>query len=223
MALPEVKSEGVSIVFVGSFNPAIFQPSWFSAQGLLRAGEAEAAEATDVTVISNEVTVFSVDWLRVEVIHERFLAATTRRDSYGLLRDLVLGTFAILEHTPVTQVGLNRERHFAIASQADRDRFGWRLAPAGPWTAALHDPKMRSLTMEGQRTDGRKGYIHVKVEPSARIQDAVFVAVNDHYEIEFDDDAVRSALPAMSILKEQWDSFLAGPDTMAQAIFEGAS
>ena len=36
--------EGVTIVLLGQFNPAIFQPAWLAAENLVRPQEAESAE-----------------------------------------------------------------------------------------------------------------------------------------------------------------------------------
>jgi hypothetical protein len=43
MSLPKVHEDLVSIVLVGNFNPAIFQPAWLAAKGLIRESEASAA------------------------------------------------------------------------------------------------------------------------------------------------------------------------------------
>jgi len=48
----------VSIVAIGSFNPAIFQPLWFSTNGLIR--PEEAASAT-INLITNDVTAFRTE------------------------------------------------------------------------------------------------------------------------------------------------------------------
>ncbi len=42
MKSPEIS--GASIVMVGSFNPAIFQPRWLGSQGIIRPEEAENAK-----------------------------------------------------------------------------------------------------------------------------------------------------------------------------------
>ena len=49
----KVKSQMVDIVFLGRFNPSIFQPMWFSSHGLLREEEADEAE---IGLIHPEVT-----------------------------------------------------------------------------------------------------------------------------------------------------------------------
>ena len=67
MAVEEFDASGMesqmsaSIVLVGAFNPAIFQPSWLELHRLIRDTEAEAAK---ISIITAEVAVFSIgDWL----------------------------------------------------------------------------------------------------------------------------------------------------------------
>ena len=49
--------EGVSIVLLGSFNPAIFQPSWFVLNKILPDYDVLKPE---VNIIHNQITQFSV-------------------------------------------------------------------------------------------------------------------------------------------------------------------
>jgi hypothetical protein len=54
MALPlESELDTVSVVLLGAFNPAIFQPMWFAAQELL---SREDAENANLKVIHNDLT-----------------------------------------------------------------------------------------------------------------------------------------------------------------------
>ena len=57
MGTPPIALEGASIVFIGSFNPAIFHPSWYVAEGLWSKTELENAEvdviAADIMLISH--------------------------------------------------------------------------------------------------------------------------------------------------------------------------
>jgi hypothetical protein len=61
---PTLEVRGYSIVLLGSFNPAIFQPYWFASNGLLRPDEAK--EAT-IQVIHNQATIFTAGWLTLKV------------------------------------------------------------------------------------------------------------------------------------------------------------
>src|SRR5437867_1304432 len=104
MALPNCEIEGVSIVLRGNFNPSIFQPAWLASHSLLRRQEADAAK---INVIHPELTSFTAEWLILEVTKDRFGAATIHQAHAEPLRDLVLGVFTLLEHTPFTKMGMN--------------------------------------------------------------------------------------------------------------------
>lgn len=216
MTLPRPEIQGVSIVLVGSFNPTIFQPAWFAAQGLISDDEAEDAK---IDVVHSEVAAYSLEWLNVQVIRERFSASTAQSPSFEVLRDFVLGTFTVLHHTPVTMLGLNFDRHYRVSDEAAWHEIGQRLASPEHWTPALQQPGMRSLTMEGTRPDGKRGAIRVRVEPSVQIRFGVYVNLNDHYELSAPDQTVVSADAAVTTIRDQWQAFLAMPDQIAGAVF----
>ena len=92
MAQPTIEIEGMSIVLLGSFNPQIFQPAWFAAEGLVRKEEAEAAK---IEIIHPQIISFSMEWLLLQVTQERFAASTTHSPSYEPLRDLVSSSWKI--------------------------------------------------------------------------------------------------------------------------------
>ena len=84
---PEI--DGVSIVLLGDFNPAIFAPAWFALHGLLPRG---ATDGANVQIVCPQVTAFTFDWLRLEVVNNRFNVETLQAPHIHL-RDLVLRTF----------------------------------------------------------------------------------------------------------------------------------
>jgi hypothetical protein len=203
--MPEVKVEGASIVFVGAFNPSIFQPAWFAAEGLIAKEEAEEA---DLSIVHPEVVVFSAEWFSLEVTRERWHASSVQPPFFDALRDLAVGAFTILHYTPVRMVGLNRDWHFQAESEEDWHAIGHRLAPMLPWEGILTNPGMRSLTMEGVRPDAHRGFVRVKVEPSLTVKHGIYVSVNDHYDVEDTDSAVNAADLAVQTVAESWTDSL---------------
>ncbi len=190
-----------SIVFIGNFNPKIFQPAWFAAESLIGM---QAAEGAKVEIIHPDITIFSLDWVRVEVLRERFQAETSQQPYDEAVRDLVLGTFMLLRHTPLKQIGINMSMHFRMDSLEKWHNAGHSFAPKALWEDILENPGMRSLTMEESvRRDGRKGYIRVVVEPSQKIHPGIFVAINDHIEVKDSETTVGSD-EILNILKEIW-------------------
>ena len=172
---PTHESEEISIVLVGDFNPAIFQPSWFALEKLVRPSEAEHAH---IEIIHPDIAGFSMDWVTIHVTRERFLTAT-RSLAYGThLQDLVVGTINKLRHTPVRQLGINLTYCLRFSSEDEWHNFGHFLAPKTPWENLLKHPGMRSIQMQGARSDG---YFLVTVAPL--VGNVVSIQVNDHREI----------------------------------------
>ena len=210
--------EGLSIVLLGSFNPQIFQPAWFAAQGLIRKEEGDTAQ---VQVIHPEVTIFGMEWAKLSVDHDRFglESSTNQQFSPELLRDLTLGTFRLLSHTPVKMMGLNRLFHFAIESEEIWHSIGHMLAPKEIWTGLLEKPGTRSLSVQGIRTDHYKGQILVKVEPSALLQPGLFIHINDHFEAR-NPEPISSAGEMMDILEKNWSLFLERSQTIGYTLLK---
>lgn len=218
MSQYKVVVEGLSIVVLGFFNPAIFHPAWFAEQELISSEEATNAK---VDIVAGEVSAFSLEWLKVQVLRERFSAASLGSPSPDILRDFVLGMLTILNHTPVTMLGLNSDKHIDMGTEGSWHDFGHWLATPDPWGNVLKHPGLRSLTMEGQRPDDYEGMIRVKVEPSTRTKFGVYINVNDHYVVSTKEETGGSAELATQIIREQWKSFLELSNDVADSIFGG--
>lgn len=186
---PELNTANITLL--GDFNPKIFRPDWFLAEGLISAAMAEAA---DIEVVHSEIVKFKADWLLIQVEKRRFIAQTDDAP-YVRVADLVSRTFGeLLTHTPVGIVGINRLVHFPVRDRETLDRVGKALAPQEAWgewgpqiegTPEKHGG-LRSITMEQRNLDDRfKGFILAKVEPSRELAGrGIFVNINDHYEVE---------------------------------------
>ena len=206
---------GVDVVVLGDFNPTIFSPRWFSANGLIRASVADSAQ---VQVIHQEVSDFVADWLHIQVMRNRFYVGT-KQAPYVRLRDLVLRIFSeYLPHTPLRAFGINFNVHFLVDSPSTRDRIGTMLAPVepwGPWRKSLDldsaSGGMTRLQMSQLAPGGRNpgGQVNVRVEPSARvglIESGIFVSVNDHFAGGSASPEVADSL--MEILGEEFNPSL---------------
>ena len=206
----------VNIVLVGDFNPAIFSPKWFSANGLIRDAVADRAE---LGVVHQEVADFTADWLRIQVTRDKF-AAGSLQAPFVRLRDLVHRIFhECLDHTPLRGFGINYSAHFLVDSLATRDRLGTALVPLepwGPWRERLNlDGRyggMTSLRISQLRPEDRDegGQINVVVEPSNRVGTSsgtgVSVSVNDHFSE--DAESSGSAEKLMEILATVFEGSL---------------
>jgi hypothetical protein len=181
MPSQKVLEDLVSIVLLGRFNPAIFQPAWLAAKGLIRDGEASGAK---VEVIHPEIAQFRADWLHISVTTDRFVASTSDAAQRAPLRDLVLGVFELLDQTPTTRMGLNRTMHVDLGGEDRWHALGHLLAPKAPWAGILEKPGMRTVLLEGIRSDGRPGRTFFRVEPSQKYVHSAFMDVNCEYHLD---------------------------------------
>lgn len=177
---PELVVDELSIVLLGAFNPTIFQPMWFASQDLLRGSEAEKAK---IEIVHQDVSIFSAEWLVIQVTRDRFSAAT-RADAYkSHLRDLVLGVFARLSHTPTHQMGINVTTRIRFREEKDWHSFGHFVVPKSPWHGVLERPGMSSVHVRGERTDGNAGHFLISIDPDFQTRTDVLLRVNDHFEL----------------------------------------
>jgi hypothetical protein len=177
---PKAEIEAMTVIALGRFNPQIFHPAWFAANNLL--SEEEAAQAS-VEVVAAQVADFDAGWFNCHVAMDQFLVSSPVREQWEPLRDLVLGTFELLSHTPLRFVIISAEFHSALDSEERLHALGHALSPKALWEGFLTNPGMRSMTMQGDRTDGRLGSLSVTVEPSLRVRNAVYVRVNDQFDL----------------------------------------
>ncbi len=207
---------GVAIILVGEFNPTIFAPQWFSANGLLPEG---AVEGADVQVVHPDLTRFSTDWMQLQVTKGQFMARSAQAP-FVRLRDIVHRTFdEHLFHTPLRAFGINFFVHFLVDSLATRSHMHNTLAPLDPW-----GPWRERLNLDGQhggmtalrmtqanpsdREDG--GAVNVVVEPSAVVENdsgrGVYVQVNDHFAGSA--ESLGSAEKLMAVLATEFEGSL---------------
>jgi hypothetical protein len=194
--------EGLIIVLAGSFNPRIFDPWWFAKQRLIQDEEAEKAE---VGVITAELALFSIGWLRLQAEAERVQISTSQPQYYDAVRDFVLGTFRILRHTPVKGLGFHWMAHFPSTDKEDWHAIGDRLAPKDLWRDVLKEPGLLKMVMRETRT--LHDWTNVTFEPSAQVQPGIYFEVYDHYDI-VDSDTPLGADVIMKTLEERWTNSL---------------
>ena len=217
MEKQQAEIQGLIIVVRGHFNPIIFNPVWFSSEGLIRKEEAVKAETQ---IVNPDVVSFNLDWLRLQVTRETFFVETTKDSYEDVLRDLVAGTFKLLRHTPLTMMGINRHLHFRTGSVEKWHQIGDILAPKKIWNTIFKKPGLKSLSiLESDRDDGLKGYIQLKIEPSARVNPGLFISTNDHFQVN-DADSALGADEILDILENRWQESLERSTNIVNKLLE---
>ncbi|RYC34062.1 hypothetical protein D3273_02085 [Lichenibacterium minor] len=193
--------ESNTLVIVGNFNPAIFQPYWFFSQDLIGEDEAQKAQ---ISVVHPDITSFQTESFQITVEPERVSLIPLETIGIGIF-DLALRLFGdCLPQTPLRALGINYLSHFRVSSEKVQNSFGDILAPKEPWGKwgeQLNQPApkgsqnrisketraggLRSISMTKYgRDDEKKGFTQVKIEPSATYRPGVYVEVNNHFDLE---------------------------------------
>ena len=215
--------DAFSIVVLGSFNPAIFHPLWFSFNNLIRTEE--ATKNVEIQVVHRNATIFTTEWFSLQVTGDRFAVETRDPSKSLLLRDLALGTFKTLEHTPLSSFGLNRISQFQVSTVERWHAFGHHFAPKESWNKIIKDPGLRVLAIEGKR-DGCDGKMTVSIEPSAKVQPGILININEHHDLPVPEKAGspgdRVAL-FLDGLQTSWEGFVAYSDRVSGHLFTESS
>ena len=222
------KQQSTSIVLVGKFDPAIFQPMWFVNKGLLTEQEVKKAK---VNLSEDYLISFELDWLHLEVVRERFIISTSANEEEETIRDLTTGIFSILTETPLSMIGINVESHFQLDNEDNYHSFGHKLAPKNIWNKFMKKPGLMALTIKDVRENGYKGYMRVKVATSLVVKPfGICIATNDHYEMpetEIKEGEDSKALPSgvdffMKLLADEWNKSIEYSKTIMAKLIEEA-
>jgi hypothetical protein len=189
------------VVLEGRINPAIFQPRWLAAIGVIPLAEADAAEPP---VVSASVTAFRTPRLSVQVTSERAVFRT-RGDALTApeLATIVHEIFTQLPHTPITSLDLVHEAHVPVElvtwSAARRS-----LVPEQTVAAVLPGSALGFVQLEMHADDG--ALVQVLVEASANIVEAMYVRVHREFTLEPVDS--ESVAQALDLLDARWGASL---------------
>jgi hypothetical protein len=213
--LPDPASEEISVVLVGSLNPAIFHPEWFVRQDLLSRGEADRAETV---VISPQVANVRFPDFGLQVLPSRLSVRTSDVSKAPRIHDLVIGILTKLSHTPVTAAGINQLLQIPTNGESDWHKIGDTLAPKDLIWRKLYDqrPGLLNISIQFPRKEPFPGYANITVQPSASIPNGVTVSSNIEFQTV---DQVGSAPQVVEFIQSEWDSAIKEANRVAELIF----
>ena len=206
---------GISVVAAGAFNPAIFHPLWFAGKELVAENAIDEALAKDFVAV-RELSVFTADWLSVQVTLDQAVFSTVDQGREFDLRDLAKGVLDLLPETPVNAVGINADAHFRAGSEDDWHSIGDRFLPKDFWEPLFEGEEwkrrpngqavgMRSMTVEAWR-EGISAWVRTEVAPSLRLMPhGVYTGINAHFQLSVGDERGNGFVAARTI-EERWDS-----------------
>ncbi|HKV54034.1 MAG TPA: hypothetical protein VJN94_05265 [Candidatus Binataceae bacterium] len=211
---PEILSS--TIVALGDFNPAIFSPDWLERNGLI--GKADADTARDKSqkqqlLVSHQATTFETKWFALQVLENQFILSS--KDALSpALKDLAVGIFQLVPHTPVTAVGLNFQAHFKLTSEDDYHRIGDVLAPKDIWNALCPEEAAGLTNVTIRLQHWKRGdpppksadHKNISLQPSAVYKLGVYMSYNDHHDLNASvDDNSSSAERMVAIIDKHWE------------------
>lgn len=198
MSLPPITADSMSVVVRGTFDIAAVTPAWLHANGLI--GGEEFEESRPELFVPDEVNTFSAAWLRCDLRKDLFQVSTTQEDEFERLRDVAVGVLRESRSTPVSALGINRTLHMEMPDDKSLHAIGDAITPKELWEGVLAHAGMRSAVLWAARPDLYAGRVEVRIEPSVAIPNGVFVAYNDHYDLE--------TVTAIAATRDEWTNRL---------------
>lgn len=203
-----------AIVAVGSFNPAIFTPEWLEKHNLIGSDDADVARESDRFVVSHQVTLIETGWFSLQVVDDQ-LALTGKGVLSPALRDLAVGIFLLLPHTPVKAIGLNFFGHYKITTQDAYYRFGDVFAPKDIWKDLFPDENesagllnLAIVVENHKRGDAARNgdQKRISIQPSSMIKYfGIHLSYNDHREAATVGSDGGSADWVCGVIESNWD------------------
>lgn len=217
MLKPDAKF--ASIVLVGNFNPSIFHPQWFASHDIISQTEADEAEQK---ITTPQIAAFSFTWGNVQVTADQFVIKGKNPTLFAMINDFVCKTFSILNHTPVSAMGINVEQKWISGSEEQHRQFGDGIAPKEKWSF-MSKPGLRDIVMEDQqRPDEYIGYIQARIQALQEKPHAIRTSINDHYSIPKYDTS-DGATPIMNILEANWETSMTRSEELINNIIRNFS
>lgn len=186
------KLKQVSVVLIGDFNPAMFQPEWFSKNEIISVEDAHIAEdnSDHPLLVTSQLTIFRTSLLDVKIEQKKFSVSCTK-EPYLTVKDFITKTFESLSGVTIRAYGFNYSAHYDVGGREKQNFIGDVLAPKEQWKSLFGDDLanidmnsgMSSIRMVKVKADG-DGQITVVVEPSNFEKSGVFMTCNDHTNVD---------------------------------------
>jgi len=194
---------GNNIVVIGTFDPAVAQPSALLKEQIIR--ESDIPDMV-IELLIPEAISFRLSWMSAVFEINRLIVTTTLTSPVAEpVRDFVVDVIDLMKNAQIRALGINTNYHFGTAGPDSLNQLGHLLAPKqNLWDAVLKRPLLSSMSIRGQRDDDFQGSLNVKVEPSTRIEYGVYVEVNNHFEVT-EPEMLKDPTGLVNRLLDQWE------------------
>lgn len=192
-------------------------------------------------MIPGEIVGFETEWLSIETRSDRLQITASNDADFERARDVALGILRSASALECSKLGINRSVHLELGDFKSFDAIGPKLANLSEWDKVLLAPALKSMTVLGYRENLYGGRVQVQVEPSVLFPLAVYVTVNDHYDLAMIDQFPRSRQDAFdlqlsvddakqntqksdvakTVLSEEWDHSMQRADSIIESVARG--
>jgi hypothetical protein len=205
-----------SVVALGRFNPAIFTPDWLEFNRLIGRDDAQGVRESvgkQQLIVSNQVAAFESEWFAIQVLQDKF-TLESRGALSPAFKDLVVGIFQLVPHTPITGLGMNFLGHFKMRSADLYHRVGDVLAPKKIWnelypdeTAGLGELQIKIEQGTRERPVETKDVKRIAVKQSGLFKLGIFFSYNDHRDFGGSaEPSMRPAEKAAQLIDREWEA-----------------
>ena len=204
------------MVAIGSFNPRLLSPQWFYSQKLISEKEFDQS-SKNINILARTVVSFPIGDTQFEASLDRLqLSGTLLAESQ--IKDLTLSIFSLLEHTPVSGLGVNRAIHFDVGTEANQAEMLNRLYQSTYFNGLMGSSGLASIAvvdwMPG--TDPKAERRMITIQPSVRVPFGIYVEVNHHFGTG--DEKPLDLATVVSRLAESWDRILQDTKKLAEDV-----
>ncbi|MBA1147377.1 hypothetical protein H0Z60_09930 [Ectothiorhodospiraceae bacterium WFHF3C12] len=169
-----------SIVVLGTMNPGLHQPFWYSVLELVDESEYARCIESEQTVVNAHLAQLVFPTFTVRCQQARWEVETTDRGVSDRLLTVANRVFGKLDQTPVMAFGFNVSVHKDTAVESVGERLAAIIENANiPLPSGNRGPKGVLQYVNG--TDERAH--QVRLEPSAKKQSVVAINQNIQYDV----------------------------------------
>lgn len=187
-----------SIVFLGNFNPAIFQTQWLDRYKILPRQDVQWAEGKgaqqikvpdsdiilekvpNIMVTANQ-TLLQFPSLQIEVFPDKYICSSKNKEAFSLVKNVTISIFKVLEHTPIKAVGINFEGDSRFNKGAQEILNDLFVNNSSAFNKTFGN-EFRIEGIIGFKQEGRK--ITLRLKNSNTLEDGINFNFNFHDDIE---------------------------------------
>lgn len=215
----KIKGEYLTLVLLGSFNPAILHKDWLLKQDIITEDEKRDA---NIEVVGNELMKVSFNGIQIQCLLDRLQISTSNISNAEQVRDITIQILTTLPHTPISACGINPRCEFIAESEDHWNKIGHTLAPKEDvWNDLLIKPGMNAVSIKGKlESITHNSEVNIQVSPTMEDRLSISIRTNCHFPIPKESIERTQAEFVIDILMTEWQSATSLPRNVVSKILE---